>query len=145
MIQVAVHKKSQQVLIEAGRQIMLHRQGIEQAFFEIGQESVREVRTLIRSGERTGRIYRFRGRPHRASAPGEVPASRSGRLLRSSDYKVSGWYQMRFGETVEYAKFLEEGTRNMAPRPHLLVAVNNQARSTQKALLEYGLQAIGYK
>lgn len=143
---IVVRKKSRQVLAQIPHHIKLHREGIEQAFFEIGTETVREVRRLIKSGPKTGRIYRFRGRPHQASAPGEAPANRSGRLLRSSDYKVSGSYQMRVGETVDYAKFLEEGVRGrMAPRPHLLKAVNNQARDTENSLLEHGLKAIEYK
>lgn len=144
MITVAVHKKSQQVLVEVPKQALRHREGIAQAFFEIGSEVVRETKRLIETGNKTGRIYRIRGRFHQASAPGEAPANLSGRLARSGDYKVNGLF-LRVGETVNYAKFLEDGTRKMAPRPHLLKAVNNEARNTQRSLQEYALNRIGYK
>lgn len=43
-----------------------------------------EGNRLIRSGSRTGRIYRRRGVTHQASAPGEPPAFDIGRLTGSA-------------------------------------------------------------
>jgi len=123
----------------------LHQEGIRKALIEIGQEVVSETKRLIRTGNRTGRQYSFRGRIHIASSPTEAPANRSGRLARSGGYKVSGPYQMVVGEKVEYAKFLEDGTKKMKARPHLIVAINNKARDTQSALIEHGINGIKYK
>ena len=145
MITVAVHKHSKQVLIEVPDHLEKHRKGMELALHEIGTEVVAETRRLIENGNKTGRVYSMIGRTHQASAAGEAPASLTGRLARSGDYKVSGFDFMRVGETAPYAKFLEDGTKNMAPRPHLLKAANNTARNTLVALYEHGLAEINYK
>lgn len=84
-----------------------------------GCEGVRnEAIRLIQSGPKTGRIYRRRGVEHQASAPGEPPASDTGRLVNSitTNYepdKLTG--RIQFG--TEYAPFLEFGTQKMEPRP----------------------------
>lgn len=142
-ISVRVHARSRRVLLDVPHQNRHHRRGIEQALYEIGDINVAEVRRLIRTGTRTGRVYIFRGRRHKASAPGEIPANRSGRLARSSEYRVHGWYQMTFGETAPYAIYLEGGTRRMAPRPHMVVTVNNTAGQALAALHRYPAEAIG--
>lgn len=108
--------------------------GIRKALYEIGSENVKYTRRLLTSGNRTGRVYRFRGRNHRASAPGEAPANRSGRLLRSIDYIVRSHKQMEFGDKVLYGKFLELGTSKMEPRPHLKTTVDKLARDAQETL-----------
>jgi hypothetical protein len=58
--------------------------------------------------------------PHRASAPGEPPASDTGLLLNSIHHEMGddgdGWY-VDVGSDLQYAIYLEFGTRKMAPRP----------------------------
>lgn len=73
----------------------------------------------IARGPKTGRVYRKRGVDHRASAPGEPPATDTGRLIASgvSDGDVSGAF-VRF-DTV-YAAPLEFGTARIQPRPYLV-------------------------
>lgn len=73
---------------------------------------------LITTGEKTGRIYRRRGVEHQASAPGEAPASDSGRLVQSREVKVDvegGRATLSFH--TEYAWWLEIGTEKMEARP----------------------------
>jgi len=130
-------KRTQEVLIGVPKHMMKHRAGLESALYDIGSEVVRETERLIINGPKTGRVYSFRGARHQASAPGEPPANRTGRLARSGDYIVRNWQEMTVGETAEYAGFLENGTRKrIAPRPHLIRAVNNQAQNTVNAILD---------
>ena len=131
-IEIKITKKSKDVLISLSDQLRLHKRGLENALYEIGQDVVDETRKLIINGPKTGRMY---GR-HQASAPGEAPANKTGKLAKSGDYKVRNWQEMIVGETAFYAKFLEDGTRKMKPRPHLIKAVRNMARNAQLAILE---------
>lgn len=136
MITIKVDPKSRIVLAKLRRHKRVHEQHIRAQLFVTGNEVVREVRRLIGTGSRSGRIYTYRGRPHQASAPGEPPAKRSGRLLGSSSYVVRGSRQMEVGESVEYALYLEEGTVKMAPRPHLIRAVLSENLNLRIALEE---------
>lgn len=85
-----------------------------------------ELETL--KGQRSGRVYR---KPHTkqatytASAPGEVPARRTGNLRLHWNGQVKQVGAGRNGTAVsielesqeKYAEFLENGTAKMAPRP----------------------------
>lgn len=104
---------------------------------EVGTLLVNKLQYMIRNGPRTGRVYTFRGRKHQASAPGEVPANRTGRLANSVRYEATGHHTLVFGEDAEYAGFLERGTRNMARRPHLEVAVNEMQVVTMQTLIKF--------
>lgn len=104
---------------------------------QVGALLVNKLQYMIRNGPRTGRVYTFRGRKHQASAPGEVPANRTGRLAKSVRYEATGHHTLVFGEDAEYAGFLEHGTRNMAPRPHLRVAVNEMQTVTMQTLIKF--------
>jgi hypothetical protein len=114
--------------------------GITLALHTAGGIVNTETARLIKTGPKTGRIYMYRGRPHQASAPGEAPASRSGRLIGSQDYKVRSVHQLIVGETAKsdkgapYPDYLEYGTTKMAPRPHLITAVRNTARDVLSEL-----------
>jgi len=134
MISVTVHRKSQRVLLDLGDHPAAWDMGVRSALHEIGALTTRETQRLIAQGPKTGRVYIRRGRRHQASAPGEPPANETGRLRKSVGYQVRGTHQLAVGEEAPYAAFLEHGTRRMAPRPHLLVAANNTARSAVDAL-----------
>lgn len=110
---------------------------LNHAWKEAGIIVTEKLRYMIRNGPRTGRVYTFRGRKHQASAPGEVPANRTGKLANSVGYLVSGHDDMQVGEEAEYAGFLEHGTRNMAPRPHLRVAVNETQTQVMNTLIKF--------
>lgn len=107
------------------------------AWKEVGVIVTNKLRYIIRNGPRTGRVYTFRGRKHQASAPGEAPANRTGRLANSVGYLASGPDDLQVGEEAEYAGFLERGTRKMAPRPHLQVAVNETQTITMQTLIKF--------
>jgi len=92
-----------------------------------GTENVRnEAVRLILSTPKTGKTYFRRGVEHRASAPGEAPASDTGRLVNSitTSYmpeKTAG----RVTARTEYAAYLEFGTQTMEPRPFMRPALTN--------------------
>ena len=78
------------------------------------------------SGPRSGREYR-RGkhgtRIHRASAPGEPPATDTGNLANSIGSRMTGRTEGEVTVTAEYAAALELGGVHMAARPFLGPAV----------------------
>lgn len=95
-----------------------------------------EMVRLILRGEKSGKIY---GK-HQASAPGEAPASDTGRLAASlrTEYdltSVSG--KVIVG--VPYGLDLEYGTVNMEPRPFIRPALAN----TQQRAVEVIAEEIG--
>ena len=74
----------------------------------------------------TGRVYRHGNVEHQASAPGEPPASDTGRLMGSITQQLAKDEQglvERVGTDVDYALPLERGTRFIEPRPFLLPAL----------------------
>lgn len=93
-----------------------------------GTEMVRtEALRLILQTTKSGRTYRTRGVIHRASAPGEPPASDTGRLVNSITTKydqktIAG----RVEANTRYAEFLEYGTMKMAERPFMRPALANK-------------------
>lgn len=134
---VKVTPKTRKVLVTIPKLSKMHQRGIRMAHYKIGQDVVDENRRLLKTGPKTGRIYRLSGgQRHQASAPGEPPATRTGRLARSVDYRVHGWHTMTVGQEAPYASFLELGTRRIAPRPNLIRAINNLAGTTLQAYRE---------
>lgn len=111
------------------------------AWKEVGTLLTNKLRYMIRNGPRTGRVYTFRGRKHQASAPGEVPANRTGKLANSVDYEASSHHTLVFGERAEYARYLERGTKKMAERPHLGVAVTEMQTVTMNTLVKFIAEA----
>lgn len=102
--------------------------GISNGLYDIGKENVRHLKTLIQQAPATGRYYRRRGVVHRASAKGEPPASDTGNLANTTDYKVRGVHQVEFGDTAEYGKYLEES------RPHVERTAFDKARDNLNSL-----------
>lgn len=134
MISVRADTHNKQVLVTLGDAPHRVRRGIVTAFTEIGRENVHHAQKLIKNPPKTGRIYRLRGRTHRASAPFEPPAENTGKLRRGVRFRVYGWNKMEFGDSVLYGKYLEEGTKNklgrvkMKPRPHIKTTVREKQR-----------------
>lgn len=111
------------------------------AWKEVGTLLVNKLQYMIRNGPRTGRVYTFRGRKHQASAPGEVPANRTGKLANSVRYEATAHHTLVFGEDAEYAGWLENGTKKMGARPHLRVAVNEMQTVTMQTLVKFIAEA----
>lgn len=112
---------------------------------EAGQAVASEAQRLVQDPPKTGRIYTTRfwtdsqGRvrpgaartPHQASAPHEAPATDMGNLvsLIVVDQVNPADLSITIESQAEYSRFLEYGTRKMAPRPYMRRALQSmQAR-----------------
>ena len=118
MLKIKITKPSQRRVDDLRRRPQLVEEANGEALREFGEHQQRRLYRLLTTGKRTGRTYLFRGRRHVASAPGEPPARRTGRLSRTVGY-TSNNHRMEFGDRADYGKFLEEGTRRMRARPHI--------------------------
>ena len=77
------------------------------------------------TGPHSGRKYP--NLPNRSSAPGEFPATQSGRLMASTGQET-GPDRVEVGATVKHARFLRAGTRKMAPRKMFAEALHEANR-----------------
>jgi len=104
---------------------------VENDFKTLVKGTAQEIRTKaikkIQRGEKTGRIYEkyLPRRSHQASAPGEPPATDTGRLAASIEAEVSGM-SGAVGTGLDYGKYLEFGTTKMKARPWLTPSVEEQ-------------------
>lgn len=97
---------------------------------------VRQVKLEL-SKPGTGRIYlrgarrnakgQFRGRRHRASAPGRPPAVDLGHLRGSMDLERLGWARYRVGTATKYAPHLEPPAKLNRPFMRTALATVQQA------------------
>lgn len=87
-------------------------------------EAVSDVKRAIQGPPKTGREYaRGRDKIHRASAPGQAPATDTGALATSIYNEDRGEYAKAIGSRLDYAYYLEFGTFRIAPRPAWIPAV----------------------
>lgn len=78
-----------------------------------------DAKQSIQRGSKTGRWYGN----HRASAPGEAPATMTGRLVNSIEFDVDDQtLEAVIGTNLDYGRYLELGTVDIAPRPWLFPA-----------------------
>ena len=108
---------------------------MRKALRKAGRNMEREVVYLLLTPPKTGRIYPLRGAKHRASAPGEAPANRTGKLIQSLYSQVRSCTELEIGETEPYAIYLEEGTSKMAPRPHVYKVANKYEQKIEDLIL----------
>lgn len=98
-----------------GKFFASYEQGAVQDWLKhVGDRSLSAFRQGM-SGSHAGRVYRFRGRGHRASRSGEYPAKRSGALYSSAQTQVSR-DKMEIGTNKHYAIYLRTGTSKMKRR-----------------------------
>lgn len=95
-------------------------QEIDRLVFRVAHQIRNNAVESIQRGTKSGREYRRGSVTHRASAPGESPATDTGALVRS--IRVDHQPGSGVADVVaaaRYAAFLEFGTRKMAARPFL--------------------------
>ena len=103
---------------------------IGRAIDKMGLAVTSDVKRKIQRGPKTGEIYNRRGKQHRASAPGEAPATDTGFLANRSIYtsKINS-LTVEIGSRSSYAGYLEFGTMKIAPRPSWQPAIEeNRAK-----------------
>jgi len=101
-----------------------HIKHINEALMQYGEEVRQELAKVIYTGSRSGRVYYYKGQSHTASAPGEPPANRSGRLMNSFQYKRTPSRLTVYSDIdpdKPYPYFLEEGTSKMDARPYFVI------------------------
>ncbi len=100
---------------------------LTKAVFASAKHVEAEAKRSITAGGKTGRIYKRRSVTHQASAPGEAPASDTGRLVNSINSYLNGSKLESFVVAgrgiVKYATSLEFGTRKMSARPFMFPAL----------------------
>lgn len=136
MIKIKEDRRNMRTFVTIDNATIRVRRGLRLGLIEIGDENSKHVKKLIRKPPKSGRLYKFKGRRHQASAAGEAPANRSGRLARSVGFKTSGWSRCEFGDRELYGKFLEHGTRRMQPRPHIVRTVEEKRRDNFNSIVQ---------
>ena len=101
---------------------------LEPEFQEIvkgGAQLIRgEAIKSIQTGAKSGVVYQMYNprREHRASAPGQAPASDTGNLVSKIVVRQKGVNVTNVESNANYSAFLEYGTSKMQPRPFMLPA-----------------------
>jgi phage gpG-like protein len=117
---------------------------VEKAVAATALEALTDVRRAIQGPPKTGREYP-RGangeKIHRASAPGEAPATDTGALVSSTYFTKVDDYTAAIGSRLDYAFWLEFGTLRMEPRPSWVPAAEKNAPRLEKRLARIIAQA----
>jgi len=121
---------------------------IEPDFQEVvkgGAQVIRgEAIKSIQTGAKSGIVYEKYNprRTHRASAPGQAPASDTGNLVSKIRVKQKDKNTTQVESGADYSAFLEYGTSKMLPRPFLFPAFEKSRGKIAKAVFERVKTAI---
>jgi hypothetical protein len=107
-----------------------HTDHIMRVLNDIGTEIKRELEDVTSVSNRSGRTYYYRGVKYQASAPGEPPAKRSGRLnesfgLITNIKQMTIYNSAKSDKGFPYPLALDTGTSRMAPRPYFLKTIES--------------------
>ncbi len=106
---------------------------LTKALYASAKKVEAEAKKSVLSGGKTGRVYTRRTVTHRASAPGEAPASDTGRLVNSINGTLAGT-TAEVTASARYSRPLEFGTAKMAARPFLFPALEKSRAWIQERL-----------
>jgi phage gpG-like protein len=123
---------------------------LKRALAEFGINADKELAAIVRGTAQNVRSHAIRSiqrgtksgityekidprRTHRASAPGEAPATDTGRLANSIQADIEGKNATVF-TNVEYAPWLEFGTRTIEPRPFMFPALEKERPAWNRRL-----------
>ena len=107
-------------------------------------ETLTDVRRAIQGPPKTGREYPRRkngDNVHRASAPGQAPATDTGALVSSTYFTRVDSLTAAIGSRLEYAFYLEFGTMRMEARPSWVTAAKKNVPRLEKRLEKIIAQA----
>lgn len=107
-----------------------------------------EKYTTVRAGSKDGPPVAFIPRggprnlsgPHQASRPGDYPAKDTGTLQRGVQVEQQTGRSFLVSTNIEYAHFLEYGTRKIKPRPNW-TPETERARKEFRKLIEKVVEA----
>ena len=133
--------KAQRDLKEFGDQI---KRGSDKGLVASALLVQNRARQLIQKGPKSGRWYKRRSIRHRASAPGEAPATDTGTLVRNvvADPQPEN-SSISIHSRAAYSFFLELGTRLMAARPFLVRALREMADQIKNTIARFIKAEIG--
>jgi len=126
MIEIKGKQYIKEILLN--KLIVKHQQNIKNSFANHGRRMSKLLQKTIKTGSRSGRVYTFRGQKYTASAPGEPPANRTGKLANSFGFQFN-YDEMNVFSTAftkknkPYPLFLEGGTVKMDARPYFAVTL----------------------
>lgn len=118
---------------------------LDKALYASAQQVVTEAKKSVLEGGKSGRVYKRRTVIHQASAPGEAPASDTGRLVNSLHAEAGQGEALAIagGSSVVYANMLEFGTSKMAARPFMFPAFEKSKAWIMARLQDAVRRAIG--
>ena len=115
---------------------------LEPDFQEIvkgGAQLIRgEAIKSIQTGAKSGVVYQMYNprREHRASAPGQAPASDTGNLVSKIIVRQKTKNITNVESNADYSAFLEYGTSKMEPRPFMLPAFEKSKKPIINAVFK---------
>lgn len=147
-IKINKNRASQKVVIKIDGLANSTKEAIAEGFEKMGSGLVKTLQDSILNEPKFGREYRVKDkggvrRLHRASGSNQTPALITGEYFEGAFYKPDGANGLEFGDTTEYAGFLELGTDKMQPRPGLGNAITSSLRNS-RLYLEKSLES-GFK
>jgi HK97 gp10 family phage protein len=106
--------------------------GIEKALWRSGKDIQAEFNRQTLERNKTGIIYIRRDRigrrrRHQSSEAGQTAANRTGKYRKAAGFIVNG-DELTFGNSADYAGFLETGTSRMKARPGLSNSIKASER-----------------
>jgi HK97 gp10 family phage protein len=109
-----------------------------------GQQIRNEAIKSIQAGGKSGIVYQKYNprREHRASAPGQAPASDTGNLVSKIIVKQKSRNRVNVESNANYSAYLEYGTSKMQPRPFMLPAFEKSKKPIINAVLNRVKQKI---
>ena len=121
---------------------------LEEPFREVIQGGAQLIRgeaiKSIQSGPKSGRVYEKYNprRTHKASAPGEAPASDTGNLVRNIRVVQENKDLIKVESNASYSQFLEFGTSKMLARPFLFPATERSRPKIAQAVFDRVVKEI---
>ena len=109
-----------------------------------GQLIRTEAIKSIQTGAKSGVIYQMYNprREHRASAPGQSPASDTGNLVNKIIVKQKNRNTVQVQSNANYSAYLEYGTSKMEARPFMLPAFEKSKKPIMNAVFRRVVQKI---
>ena len=133
---------------KALKQLKTLQKDLEPDFQEIvkgGAQLIRgEAIKSIQSGAKSGIVYEKYNprRTHRASAPGEAPASDTGNLVSKIIVRQDGKDKTNVESNAHYSAYLEYGTSKMEPRPFMFPAFEKSRKPIEQAVFKRVVKKI---
>ena len=115
------------------------RKAVEATALEVRGDIVKRYQR----GPKTGKQYTRGNVTHQASAPGEAPATDTGRLASATEYSMTGKLSAEVSNSVIYGPMLEFGTQSIEPRPAWRPAVQEAGPKFNKRLEAALRKAMG--